>query len=171
MGLSGGDIAAVVKELAPAIATGWIQKVFQPLPRAITLEMRTPGQTVSLFISADPATARLHALTHRFPNPSTPPPFCQFLRAHIQGARIEGLEQMQGDRIVRLRLTARAGVRALIAQLTGRTAQLLLVDREGRVMNALDPQRAQIGRPYRQPALKASLEPHAEVGRIPYKGT
>jgi predicted ribosome quality control (RQC) complex YloA/Tae2 family protein len=160
MGLSAADIAAVVQEIAPVIATGWIQKIGQPSPRAITLEIRTPGQTVSLFISADPETARLHLLTHRFPNPPTPPPFCQFLRAHIQGSRIDGLEQVQGDRIVRLRLTAREGACALIAELTGRTARLLLVDEQERVMNALEPGREQTGQPYRPPALKALSEPH-----------
>src|SRR6476661_10826950 len=121
MGLSASDIAAVVKEIAPAIMAGWIQKVFQPTPRAIMLEIRTPGQTLLLFMSADPETARLHLLTQRFPNPPSPPPFCQFLRAHIQGARIDGLEQVQGDRIVRLRLTAREGPCTSIAELTGRT--------------------------------------------------
>jgi len=154
MGLSAADIAAVVKEIAPAIQMGWIQKVFQPTPRAITLEIRTPGQTLSLFISADPETARLHRLTQRFPNPPSPPPFCQFLRAHIQGARIDGLEQVQGDRIARLRLTAREGPCTLIAELTGRKANLLLVDGGERVRSALESAREQVGQPY-QPPLKA----------------
>ncbi|HKN88447.1 MAG TPA: NFACT family protein, partial [Nitrospiraceae bacterium] len=155
MGLSASDIALAVREIAPAIQTGWIQKVFQPTPRAITLEIRTPGQTLSLFISADPETARLHLLTQRFPNPSSPPPFCQFLRAHIQGARIDGLEQVQGDRIAHLRLTAREGPCTLIAELTGRKANLLLVDEDERVMTALEPVREQVGQPYQPPLLKA----------------
>lgn len=162
MGLSASDVTALIKEIAPAIATGWIQKVFQPLSRAVTLEIRTPGQTLSLFLSADPETARLHLLTQRFPNPPSPPPFCQFLRAHIQGARIDGLEQMQGDRIVRLRLTAREGPCTLIAELTGRKANLVLVDGDERVMTALEPAREQIGRPYEPPALKTFSASHID---------
>ena len=162
MGLSAADIAAVVKEIAPAIETGWIQKVFQPTPRAITLEIRTPGQTVPLFISADPETARLHLLTQRLPNPPSPPAFCQFLRAHIQGARIDRLEQVQGDRIVRLHLTAREGPCALIAELTGRKADLLLVNGEERVMSALESAREQIGKAYQPPPLKAFSESHVD---------
>lgn len=158
MGLSAGDIAAVVQEIASALEAGWIQKVFQPTPRAITLEIRTPGHTVSLFMSADPETARLHLLTQRLPNPPSPPAFCQFLRAHIQGARIDRLEQVQGDRIVRLHLTAREGPCALIAELTGRKADLLLVNGEERVMSALESARAQIGDPYQPPTLKAFSE-------------
>lgn len=162
MGLSASDIAAVIKEIAPALETGWIQKVFQPMPRAITLEIRTPGQTLSLFISADPETARLHLLAQGFPNPPSPPPFCQFLRAHIQGARIEKLEQVQGDRIVRLRLTAREGPCTLIAELTGRKADLLLVNGEERVMTALDVARERIGQPYQPPTLKTFSESRVE---------
>src|SRR5262245_5094318 len=109
VGLSAQEIAAVLQEVGPALAGGWIQKIFQPTPRAITLDIRTPGQTLSLYISADPDTARIHLLSHRYPNPVSPPSFCQFLRAHIQGARLEQLEQVQGDRIVRLTLRGRHG--------------------------------------------------------------
>ena len=166
MGLSASDIAAVVKEIAPAIMAGWIQKVFQPTPRAIMLEIRTPGQTLSLFMSADPETARLHLLTQRFPNPPSPPPFCQFLRAHIQGARIDGLEQVQGDRIVRLRLTACEGPCTLIAELTGRKADLLLVNGDEQILTALESAREQVGRPYQPPTLKAFPESRAESALI-----
>lgn len=166
MGLSAGDITAVVKEIAPAIKAGCIQKVFQPTPRTITLEIRTPGHTLSLFISADPETARLHVLTQRFPNPPSPPPFCQFLRAHIQGARIDGLEQVQGDRIAHLRLTAREGPCTLIAELTGRKANLLLIDGNGRVMTALEPVREQVGQPYHPPTLKSFPESRVEFARM-----
>ena len=171
MGLSATDIAAVVEEIAPAIETGWIQRVFQPAPRAITLEIRTPGQTVSLFMSADPETARLHLLTQRLPNPPSPPAFCQFLRAHIQGARIDGLKQVQGDRIVRLDLTAREGPCALIAELTGRKADLLLVNGEERVMSALESAREQIGKPYQPPALKAFSESRVDSSPIESQDT
>ena len=166
MGLSAQDIRTVVKEIAPAIEAGWIQKVFQPSPRAITLEIRTPGHTLSLFISADPETARLHFLTQRFPNPPSPPPFCQFLRAHIQGARVDGIEQIQGDRIVRLRLSAREGPCTLVAELTGRTADLLLVNADEQVLTALEPAREQIGRPYQPPALKTFPESRVESAPI-----
>ncbi|WP_447986573.1 Rqc2 family fibronectin-binding protein [Nitrospira sp. Nam74] len=162
MGLSATDIAAVVKEISPVIETGWIQKVFQPAPRAITLAIRTPGQSLSLFISADPETARLHLLTQRLPNPPSPPAFCQFLRAHIHGARIERLEQMQGDRIVRLHLAAREGPCALIAELTGRKADLLFVNGEEQVISALASAREQIGKTYQPPAFKAFSGSHGD---------
>ncbi len=152
MGLSAQEIAAVLQEVGPALAGGWIQKIFQPTPRAITLDIRTPGQTLSLYISADPDTARIHLLSHRYPNPVSPPSFCQFLRAHIQGARLEQLEQVQGDRIVRLTLRGRHGPCFLIAELTGRRANLLLLDAENRILTALDGRREPVGQAYHLPA-------------------
>lgn len=151
MGLTFNEIAAVVGEIHPAAAGGRIQKVFQPTPRTIVLEVRAPGRTVSLLLSADPEAARLHLLGARLPNPASPPAFCQFLRAHVQGARIEAVEMPSEDRIVRVRLAARRGACSLLAHLTGRSADLLLLDEDGRVLASLSNP-ALAGTPYRTPA-------------------
>ncbi len=152
MSLSVEDIAAVVSEIAPVLTGSRIQKIFQPAPSAITLECRGPGQTLSLFMSADPETARLHLLARRLPNPATPPPFCQFLRAHIEGARIEGIEQVRGDRIVCIRIAARKGRCTLIAALTGRTADVLLLDGADRILMSLSHGQERSGQPYTLPS-------------------
>jgi len=154
VGLTLSEIASVVREVEPVVVGAWVQKVFQPAPRTLVLEIRARGRTVSLLLSADPETARLHLLSRRPPNPTVPPPFCQFLRAHIQGARIEAAELRRGDRIARFRLTARLGPCWLLAQLTGRTADILLVDEQEIVLGAL-VQPKLIGKPYAAPAAKA----------------
>jgi len=152
VGLSAAEIEAVVREIAPVLTGGWVQKIHQPTPRAITLQVRAPRQTLSLFISADSETARLHFLTQRQPNPAAPPPFCQFLRAHIQRARLDGIEQVQGDRIVRFRMTARRGTCSLIAQLTGKRADLLLLNAEDKILAALNTPGEQVAKQYQPPA-------------------
>jgi len=158
VGLSAAEIEAVVREIAPVLTGGWVQKIHQPTPHAITLQVRAPGQTLSLFISADSATARLHFLTQRQPNPAAPPPFCQFLRAHIQGARLDGIEQVQGDRIVRFRMTAREGACSLIAQLTGKRADLFLLNAEDKILATLNAPLDQVGKPYQPPALRSRTD-------------
>ena len=120
MGLSTDEIAAVIRELGPALTGGWIQKIFQPTPSSIVIEVRTPGQTLPILLSADPDTARLHFNSGKLPNPPSPPSFCQFLRAHVQGARVDSVTQVPGDRIVRIGLTAREGLCTFVAELTGR---------------------------------------------------
>jgi predicted ribosome quality control (RQC) complex YloA/Tae2 family protein len=154
MALSVAELTAVVGEIVPALHGGWIQKVFQPTPRAITLEIRAPGRTLSLLLSADPETARVHLLERRYPNPAAPPPFCQFLRAHIQGAHIDGLEQVRNDRIVRLLMTAREGPCSLVAELTGRRADLLLLDAQDKILITLESGRDRAGQPYHPPATR-----------------
>lgn len=158
MALSTTEIEALVEELAPALAGGWVQKIHQPAPRAITLEVRAQGRTLTLFLSADPETARIHLTDRRGPNPPAPPPFCQSLRARIQGARIDGLEQLAGDRLVRLRLTAREGPCSLVAELTGRSAGLLLLDADDRILASLDEGRRKAGEPWQPPARHARVD-------------
>jgi predicted ribosome quality control (RQC) complex YloA/Tae2 family protein len=158
VGLSVAEIEAVVREIAPVLIGGWVQKIHQPTPRAITLQVRAPRQTLSLFVSAASDTARLHFLTQRQPNPAAPPPFCQFLRAHIQGARLDGIEQVQGDRIVRFRMTARRGTCSLIAQLTGKRADLLLLNAEGKILAALNTPGEQVAKQYQPPAVRSRTD-------------
>jgi predicted ribosome quality control (RQC) complex YloA/Tae2 family protein len=151
VGLSSAELRAVLTELQPALTGGWLQKISQPLPAVILLDIRAPGQTHVLLLSADPQTARLHLTTRKLPNPPSPPPFCQLLRARLQGARIDRIEQVGEDRIARLGLTARDGACALIAQLTGRSADLLLLNEAQIVLGALRGGTNQARRPYQVP--------------------
>jgi predicted ribosome quality control (RQC) complex YloA/Tae2 family protein len=164
MGISAEEIDAVIQEVGPALTGGWIQKIFQPTPSSIVLEVRTPGRTLALFLSAAPDTARLHFISGKLPNPPSPPAFCQFLRAHVQGARVDNVTQVPGDRIVRINLTAREGPHSLVAELTGRHADLLLLDSGEKVLASLHDDRERVGRTYRQPAQR--LQPPREPGEF-----
>ena len=151
MALTAAEIAKVTGELAPALAGGWIQKIYQPTARTILLEIRAPGQTHRLLISCHQESARLHFSTAAFQNPPTPPPFCQFLRAHLQGARIDQVEQIQGDRIVQFALTAKEGPRRLVAELTGKTSNLLVLDAAGHIRRDLNGVKVRVGQLYVPP--------------------
>lgn len=152
MALTATEISKVIDELAPALAGGWIQKIYQPTARTILLEIRTPGQTHRLLISCHQEFARLHFTTAAFQNLPTPPSFCQFLRAHLQGARIDQVEQIQGDRIVQLALTAKEGPCRLVAELTGKTSNLLVLDEAGHIRRDLNGVKDHVGQHYVPPA-------------------
>lgn len=151
MALTATEIAKVTGELAPALAGGWIQKIYQPTDRTLVLEIRAPGLTHRLLISCHHEAARLHFTTAAFQNPPTPPPFCQFLRAHLQGARIDQVEQIQGDRIVQLALTAKEGPCRLVAELTGKISNLLVLDEAGRIRRDLNGVKDRVGQLYVPP--------------------
>jgi predicted ribosome quality control (RQC) complex YloA/Tae2 family protein len=149
--LTATEIAKVTGEFAPALAGGWIQKIYQPTDRTLVLEIRAPGRTHRLLISCHQEAARLHFTTEAFQNPSTPPHFCQFLRAHLQGARIDQVEQIQGDRIVQLVLNAKEGPCRLVAELTGKTSNLLVLDDAGRIRRDLNGVKDLVGQLYVPP--------------------
>src|SRR5437870_9305168 len=159
MALTTAEIREVLAEIAPQLVGGRVQKVHQPHAEAISLEIRSQGKTLTLYFSADPETARLHLLSKKPLNPSAPPPFCQVLRAHLEGARIERIEQVGNDRIVRLVMQHDGKPVTLVAELTGRTANLMVLDEAGAVRGQLRKGRFRTGDTYVQPASKTS-HPH-----------
>lgn len=173
MALTASDIERVLRELAPAVTGGWIQKIFQPELRTIVLEIRAPGQTHRVLISCEPETARIHLLSRPLQNPAQPPAFCQFLRAHIQGGRISAVRQVPIDRIISWHLTTKEGDRQLVCELTGTRANMLLADSTGIVLRDLrhgplvgltyTPPEPRVGRP----AEPGRFAPEAADGPFP----
>src|SRR5262245_37924027 len=153
MALTATEISKVIGEIGPVLVGGWIQKIYQPADRTLVLEIRAPGRTHRFLISCHPEFARLHFTTSSFQNPPTPPPFCQFLRAHLQGARIDQVEQIHGDRIVQLALTAKEGPCRLVVELTGKTANLLLLDGAELIRRDLNGTKDRVGQLYVLPTL------------------
>ncbi|HMU56028.1 MAG TPA: NFACT RNA binding domain-containing protein [Nitrospira sp.] len=151
MSLTDLEITHVLAEIEAAVGTGWIQRVFQPGARTLVFEIRVPGRTHRLLVSCQPECTRLHLVTSQLRNPPSPPAFCQYLRAHIQGARIDGFHQIPGDRIVEWRLTTKEGPRTVLCELTGRQANLYVLDSEGVILKDLSGDRALIGKHYRPP--------------------
>lgn len=145
------DLMLVLKEVPSALQGGWIQKIHQPTDRTLVFDIRVPGRTHRLLISCEPQTARLHLTSRSQVNPSTPPPFCQFLRAHFQGARIDDMCQISNGPVVELHLTTREGSRSIACELTGPQANVLALDAERRVLRDLAHQRDLVGQPYVAP--------------------
>lgn len=150
--LTASDLTNVLTEMSPLLRGGWIQKIQQPTERTVVLDVRVPGQTHRLLISCEPNLARLHITTRSIVNPPTPLPFCRFLRAHFQGSRIDDIRQVGNDRIVELQITARGGTHALVCELTGNKANILILDAERRVLRDLTRQHRVAGQAYASPA-------------------
>ena len=140
MAISIKHLSQVLIELIPVISGGKIRKISQPFPDSLSLEIRRPGQTTTLFISAHPQTARLHALTQQLRNPNTPPPFCQYLRRHILGAQIVNIYQIPNDRVIVCNLLVKQDEYDLVVALTGRSANIILLDQHHNVLRTLKPE-------------------------------
>ena len=159
MTLNVKDLETVLAEIQPTLTGGWIQKIHQPQDQSLTLDVRSPGASVTLLICAEPRWARLHFGTKKYPNPPTPPPFCQFLRSHLEGGRIEAITQQPGDRLVYL--TIRKGERSsvLVIGLLGNKANVLLLNHEHLLLRSLKKSRIQVGKPFVPPTTHAPQSP------------
>lgn len=154
MTLNSSEIMQVLHEISPVLRRGWFQKIHQPTARTLLLEVRVPGRTHRLLISCEPETTRLHIASRSPLNPPTPPPFCQFMRAHFQGARIDDIHQVANDRIVEIQITGKEGSRTILCELTGKKANILVLDAERRVLRDLAGQRALVGQLYAPPTAR-----------------
>jgi len=157
MALHRSDLVLVLAEITPALRGGWIQKIHQPRPRTIVFDIRSLGQTNRLLISCELDGTRLHITTRPHQNPPTPPPFCQYLRAHFQGARLDEIHQISNDRIVELQMTGKEGPHTIVCELTGQKADMLVLDTERRVLRSLANKRDLVGQPY-VPSVRTVVE-------------
>lgn len=134
-------IRNIISELNQRLAGGIVSKVHQPDERNIILKVFAQGKDERLIISADHRFSRIHLNKREFANPHNPLRFCAFLRSRITGARIEGFYQIDNERIVRVLLKKRQDGDfvpfTLIAELLGKSANIILVDKDEAVLDAL----------------------------------
>jgi predicted ribosome quality control (RQC) complex YloA/Tae2 family protein len=164
-------ISEVVEELRPALAGRAWGKVFQLSSASLAVDFRTQGGRY-LFVSVEPSQPRIHLITRmvrELEKSSLPPsPFALILRKSLGGATLRALTQDEGERVVRFMFevadaVGREHVATLVAQLTGRTANLFLLDAEERIVAAMRPSRGEgqvEGEIYRPPQTHAA-QPHA----------
>ena len=82
------------------------------------------------------------------PSVPTPPSFCQYARAHLSGAQIHRLAQTPDDRIVWFELKKGDQGFLLVIALTGRSANVFVLDAQTTVLRSLKPSRQAIGKPF-----------------------
>lgn len=135
-------LSALTNELSEKLAGAKIDKIQQPERDMILLSMRGRGENLRLLIAAGTGNARVHLTKSAFENPAEPPMFCMLLRKHLTGARILSVSQPKYERVLKLELETRdelgvEGHKTLIAELIGRSANLILVDADGRILDCL----------------------------------
>ncbi|HYY97128.1 MAG TPA: NFACT family protein [Pyrinomonadaceae bacterium] len=162
-------ISEVVEELRPALAGRPWGKVFQLSASSLAVDFRAGGRY--LFVSVEPGQPRLYLISRTVREleraSQHPTPFALVLRKALGGATLRALTKDEGERVVRFLFDAPdavGDVRAatLVAQLTGRTSNLFLLDSHGRILDALRPSRGdgqEVGDAYGPPASKVPPAP------------
>jgi predicted ribosome quality control (RQC) complex YloA/Tae2 family protein len=134
MALRGSELRQVMEEIDARLRGAFVQKAHAPLPRLVFLELRQPGRSVRLCVSAEPGFARVSVAHQRLPTPDEAPPFQRWLRRELVGARLLRAEALEGA--ARLVFERHGAERALVAELRGTGSNLFLVDGASRVLAA-----------------------------------
>jgi predicted ribosome quality control (RQC) complex YloA/Tae2 family protein len=128
-------LRGAITDLAGRLAGARIDKIHQPAADLFVFRLWTGRENLKLLISASSHESRIHLTDEKYPNPYTPPRFCQLLRSRL--SMIAGLRQINDDRVVEIDCLGAKGECRLMVELTGRNSNLILVDSAGRIVDAL----------------------------------
>lgn len=133
---------AVASELNDKLAGGKIRRICQPEKDEITVSVYNGRTNLLLVISANANSPRIHLTTVKKENPYAAPPLLMILRKHIGAAVIRGIGTIAGDRIIEIKFSARNEMFDdeefyLVCELMGRYSNLILLDKERRILDAL----------------------------------
>ena len=157
----------ITVELDEALTGRSLRRVFQLSPFSLVLDFgnREAGY---LFISAEPSQPRMYLIkrTARELEKQSQPPsnFVQGLKSMIGGGRLLNVSKDDRDRVIRLGFEVideigEQTVATLICQLTGRSANLYVLDGGGEIRHALrfpKGQGQQLGQTYQPPTQQIS---------------
>lgn len=135
-------LSALTAELQDKLEGGRIDKVQQPERDMLLLSLRAKGENLRLLLAAGTGNARVHLTESSFENPAEPPMFCMLLRKHLVGAHITAVYQPDYERMLIIELEGHdemgfASQKKLVAEMIGRSANVILVDGEGRIVDCM----------------------------------
>lgn len=141
MAMDGLTLRATAAELS-SLVNGKIDKVQQPEQDALLFTVRTALGNRRLLACIHAENGRVQLTSRAYDNPAQAPAFCMLLRRRLVGGRIEAVEQTGIDRVLTLHIRAKdelfdETVLRLIVELTGKYANVLLVDADGKIIDCM----------------------------------
>ena len=128
-------IQRIVEELQTNLTGRYLGKIFQLSPVSFAFDFGLRGRF--LFVSVEPSSPRLYLINRRAKDLEKQSTllnaFGQLLKSRLGGNAITNVEKDSADRIVRFSF----GSHTLVVQLTGRSADLLLLDEASQVVAKL----------------------------------
>lgn len=141
MALDGFTLRGLSSELKQEIEGGQIQKIFQLDQETLRFHIRSDGKEKILLFTGFQAFPHIRLCHSSAGTPEVPPPFCMLLRKHLEGGRITDISQVGWDRIVKITVDFKQGSKIiskiLFIELTGRLTNVVLVDEEYQIFDAL----------------------------------
>lgn len=142
MSMDGIFIHYLVEEFNSFLNKGKINKIYQPNPLDIVIQVKKDGSTYQLLLSASLDSSRLYLTKQSFVNPATPGNFCMLLRKYIERGIITNIKQYQNDRIIMFEVNTfnELGDNVnyhLILELMGRNSNVILIDENNKIIDAI----------------------------------
>ncbi len=134
----------IAAELESVLIGQKFGKIFSLARNRFAIDFRLPDSKY-LFLSVEPNSPRLYLIKRRFVDleaqSKNPSGFVQYLRTRLSNAVLEHFEKVAGERILKFTFSARNDVGQidtyyLIAQFTGRSANLFLLDDRDRILDS-----------------------------------
>ncbi len=160
MNISRAQIKMVTGELSRGIEGAFANKVIQLGEFDLALQLRKGPDNLFLLISLSPRHARLHLLKEPPKNRIDSLSFANILKKTITRTCLSSIRQINEDRVVRLDFGGKEIKWSLIAEFTGTTGNLYLIDSEEKVIAIVlsRKSRNQTAKPY------IPLKPNFEEG-------
>lgn len=142
MALDGLFLSELKAEMEAVALGARIDKIHQPAREELIIALRWKGGTAKLLLSAGANSPRAHFTSVPLENPKQAPMLCMLLRKHIGSARLVGVRQLGLDRILHLDFEAvnelgDTVVLTLAVEIMGRHSNLILIDQNGRIIDAV----------------------------------
>jgi predicted ribosome quality control (RQC) complex YloA/Tae2 family protein len=171
----------IVEELGASLPGRFLGKIFQLSATSLVLDFGAHGAG-HLLLDIEPAAPRVYLIRRsikELQKSSLPlSQFAQAMRATLGGAELLAISKDDDERVVRFSFSVTdepgdSQTAGLVAQLTGRSANLFLLNSGGVITHALRAPKGegqQIGTAYRPPGVQAkglSQEPMLDRGKSP----
>ncbi|HKL85800.1 MAG TPA: NFACT family protein [Treponemataceae bacterium] len=139
MSLNCAEIDLVLNELP--LKDSFIQNIVQPSYDTIALYLyktessQEKGNSSTLLICLAAGVCRLHETRRKIPKNDKPLRFMEFLKSRIKGSRIQAVEQLNNDRIIRFTLTHGEDSFYMFIRLWSGAANVVVTDFEHRILD------------------------------------
>lgn len=125
---------SVTTQLSGTIIPGKVLSVVQSSSSEFTLRIAAHGRMQNLLFSIHPVHARMH-LTTKFPRRGNRWHFADFLHKHIGDGEITSVEQVDFDRIIKIRILPQEDIidpvpKVLIGEFMGKHSNVVLIEEE-----------------------------------------
>ncbi|MCL2285929.1 MAG: NFACT family protein [Firmicutes bacterium] len=142
MPFDGAAIASVVHEFSQTILGGRVDKISQPEPDEIFINMRGSRKNYKLLMTTNAGAPRVNFTSQSKTAPLKAPMFCMVLRKHLTSGRIVDIVQPEFERIVEFHIEALdemgdKSVKILTIEIMGKHSNIMLLDANRKILDAI----------------------------------